>query len=285
VFPAKGGGFTDFTSWQKASGHDTGSLVADPKFKDPHNGDFTLPDDSPAFKTGFKRFDYSKAGVFGDAAWIQLAKNYKHLVWAAAPEKLPPLPFKMNDNFDSQRTKPVSKAEINDEGSKLVRISEKDAFSGKKCLEIADSKDLKYAFNPHIVFHPNYKTGIVNISFALKVQKDSGTHIEWRNAESPYKVGPSIRINNGKLFVKGIEPVDFPIGQWVKFETSAELGDNSKELWNLTLTFADGTKKEFKDLPSVHKGWKTLEWFGFCNLCQTADDSSFFIDDLQIYNK
>ncbi|MDR0871470.1 MAG: right-handed parallel beta-helix repeat-containing protein, partial [Planctomycetaceae bacterium] len=69
AFPAKNGGFTDFASWQKASEHDTGSLVADPKFKDPKHGEFTLPDDSPAFKVGFKRFDYSKAGVFGDDAW------------------------------------------------------------------------------------------------------------------------------------------------------------------------------------------------------------------------
>ncbi|MCL2743052.1 MAG: right-handed parallel beta-helix repeat-containing protein, partial [Planctomycetaceae bacterium] len=284
AFPGKEG-LISFDKWKEISGHDEGSLIADPKFKDPRNGDFTLPDDSPAFKVGFKRFDYSKAGVFGDADWIALAKNYNHPVRPVAPEKPKPVPFTMNDNFDTPRTKPVMKAEIHDEDRKLIRLSGDRPFSGGKCLEIADAKDLKFAYNPHIVFKPNYKEGKASISFALRVQKNSGTHIEWRNADNPYKIGPSIRVNGGKFLVKGIEPFAFPLDEWVKFETSAELGENSKGLWNLKLTFADGTKKEFKNLPPVHEGWKTLEWFGFCNLCQSDENSSFFIDDLVIENK
>lgn len=47
--------------WQ-TKGLDAGSLVADPLFRDPEHGDFTLPDDSPAFSLGFERFSVADAG-------------------------------------------------------------------------------------------------------------------------------------------------------------------------------------------------------------------------------
>jgi hypothetical protein len=37
--------------------------------------DFQLKPDSPAFKIGFKPFDYSKAGVYGSTAWIDKARQ------------------------------------------------------------------------------------------------------------------------------------------------------------------------------------------------------------------
>lgn len=57
VFP--GGTFKDW----RARGHDTHSLVADPRFVDPGKGDFRLQPGSPAAKIGFEPPDYSTAGV------------------------------------------------------------------------------------------------------------------------------------------------------------------------------------------------------------------------------
>lgn len=47
--------------WQ-SRGQDAHSVVADPLFKDPDNGDFTLAAGSPALKLGFKNIDTSTIG-------------------------------------------------------------------------------------------------------------------------------------------------------------------------------------------------------------------------------
>jgi hypothetical protein len=62
-------------SWEqwRAAGNDPGSVVADPLFVDPGKRDFHLRSGSPAAKIGFKPFDFSKAGVYGEPAWKQLA--------------------------------------------------------------------------------------------------------------------------------------------------------------------------------------------------------------------
>lgn len=51
-------------SWEEwlSQGNDQNSLIADPGFKDPENGDFSLPNDSPALKIGFKPFPLGQAG-------------------------------------------------------------------------------------------------------------------------------------------------------------------------------------------------------------------------------
>ena len=84
------GGKVDFLGksldqWQ-AAGHEQGSIIADPKFADPQKYDFHLAADSPALKLGFKPFDDSKAGVYGDAAWIEKAKAATYPPLEVAPD-------------------------------------------------------------------------------------------------------------------------------------------------------------------------------------------------------
>ena len=55
------GGPYDWAAWQKL-GQDLHSLVADPKFKDPRNGDFRMAKDSPALRLGFVPFDLKGVG-------------------------------------------------------------------------------------------------------------------------------------------------------------------------------------------------------------------------------
>ena len=51
----------DFSGWN-GKGLDTESLIADPLFADPENGDFTLSKNSPAFKLGFRPIDATRVG-------------------------------------------------------------------------------------------------------------------------------------------------------------------------------------------------------------------------------
>ncbi len=46
----------------KERGFEFGTVLADPKFADPENGDFTLAEDSPAFALGFRAIDTSDVG-------------------------------------------------------------------------------------------------------------------------------------------------------------------------------------------------------------------------------
>jgi parallel beta-helix repeat protein len=62
-----------FTEWQ-ASGKDTKSVVEDPKFVNPLQHDFRIQNKSMLKKIGFKPFDFTKAGVYGDEKWKKLAE-------------------------------------------------------------------------------------------------------------------------------------------------------------------------------------------------------------------
>ncbi|MBM4029432.1 MAG: hypothetical protein FJ280_29150 [Planctomycetes bacterium] len=69
--------------WREQRGQDKNSIVADPGFVDPKNYDFHLKPDSPARKIGFEPFDYTKAGVYGNPAWVAKANEvtYPPLEW------------------------------------------------------------------------------------------------------------------------------------------------------------------------------------------------------------
>lgn len=282
IFP----GGLDLAAWREKTGHDSESIIADPKFRDPENGDFTLPDDSPALRVGFKRFDYSKAGVYGDKVWIDRARNYPHPVRPPAPEKPAPLPFPAHyrDDFETLRSRPVPKASVNDEGKSLIRLSTDRPARGKQCLELAESKELKHGFNPHFYYVPHYETGTVRCAFFIRTQKNACPHVEWRDRSGPYRVGPTLRIRDGKLFVPDREPIDFPEDQWVRIEMVSDLGSDTKT-WDLTLEFADGRKQSLSAIKQGHPEWKTLDWLGFCNLAVTDETASFFLDEIDLENR
>ena len=68
--PTFPGGLT-LAQWQE-KGHDAHSIIADPKFAAPDQGDFTLPPDSPALKLGFQPIDTTQIGLVGPPAWVDL---------------------------------------------------------------------------------------------------------------------------------------------------------------------------------------------------------------------
>jgi len=75
--------------WRQQQNHDQHSIIADPGFVDAKDLDFHLKPNSPAFKIGFTPFDYSKAGVYGDAGWVKKANEatYPPLEWPPTAPK------------------------------------------------------------------------------------------------------------------------------------------------------------------------------------------------------
>jgi hypothetical protein len=72
--------------WRQQTGHDEHSTIADPMFVDAENFDFRLKPNSPAIELGFVPFDYTKAGVYGDPAWVNLARNVEFPLLELPPE-------------------------------------------------------------------------------------------------------------------------------------------------------------------------------------------------------
>ena len=67
-----------FSEWKKL-GKDKHSIIADPMFVDPMNFDFRFKNTKTAKRIGFKPFDYSRAGVYGNREWKEKALLSKDL--------------------------------------------------------------------------------------------------------------------------------------------------------------------------------------------------------------
>ena len=86
----------DRQAWQKL-GYDQHSVIADPLFVDAEDNDYRLQPDSPSPEIGFKPFDYSKAGVYGDMKWIEKAAQAEMPTLELAPS---PPPMAIHDDFE-----------------------------------------------------------------------------------------------------------------------------------------------------------------------------------------
>ncbi len=269
--------------WQ-ATGKDAGSIVADPKFVDPDHGDFRLQADSPAVSVGFKPFDYSQAGVYGDPAWVGVARGLRYPALEWAPEPPPAPPLVVRDDFETPRGKVVlPDASILDEHkSGLVTISDQAAATGKKSLKVSDAAGLQYAFDPHFYFQPNHTQGVTRCSFDLRMERGAELFHEWRDDASPYHVGPSLHVQNGKLRAGGKELIDIPTGIWVHLEIIARLGAESTGTWELTVTLPGQQPKTFSGLKSRNPDWRKLNWLGFCSVA--TQPTVFYVDNLELTN-
>ncbi|SKB99942.1 Right handed beta helix region [Parapedobacter luteus] len=68
----------DFAAWN-ARGQDRSSVIADPMFSDPKQGNFHLKSAQVARRIGFEWFDYTQSGVYGEPSWISKAQFSKQM--------------------------------------------------------------------------------------------------------------------------------------------------------------------------------------------------------------
>ncbi len=284
-----------FADWQK-KGQDGGSLVADPLFADPAKRDFRLKPGSPALALGIKSIDVSAMGVLrDDPAWRKLAETFERSPELARPERPEAPPLNIRQGFegrivDQQRPFPhgTPALTINQAPPGKPRVSLGDALrltptkhaEGKQSLLFQDSPGLPSHYYPMLSFHPNHRAGTSTVSFALYLEPKAIFIHEWRTKGNPYRTGPVMHIQNGRLTgVKGLD-VAVPTQKWIRFELSAVIGDAVTGRWNLKVTPEGELTKEFKDLPCGHPDMKTLDWVGFVS--NANEKTEFYLDDLAI---
>src|SRR5579871_246738 len=279
--PVDFGGKT-LEQWQ-ATGKDRGSLIADPGFVDPTHGDFHLKPDSPALDLGFQPFDYSQAGVYGAPAWVKRAHSYVYapVEFAPPPPPLPPLALHLD--FEHTRVgAPCPNAQNNVEGKgDSIAVTEETAFTGKRSLKITDAPGLQFVFDPHLVFLPNHVQGITTLKFAMRVDPGAIVDHEWRDwSGQPYKVGPSLTVRDGGVWVGGRELVKIPVGQGVEYTVRAGVGPQQNGVWALEVHVPGDPLRRFTDLPLGSADFHNVTWIGFVS--EATDRTVFFLDDIDL---
>jgi len=270
--------------WQ-ALGQDKDSVIADPLFVDVEHHDFRLKPDSPALKLGFKPFDYSKAGLYGDADWVAMAKGFTYPPVEIAPDPPPPPPLVVDDDFDAYPLgAPPLDAQVNVEGKgDTIAVTSETAASGKQSLKFTDVPGLQFSFDPHLVYTPSYTSGVAHCRFDIRVEPDAEVWHEYRDwSVEPYTVGPSLQIIGGKLKARDRELMEVPLGMWFRVEVTVGLGDKADGTWQIAVTLPGQETRRFTDLEVVNPGWKKLTWIGFVSNATVG--TAFYLDNLKIGN-
>ena len=163
-------------------------------------------------------------------------------------------------------------------------MTDETAAGGKRSVKIQDAPGLQAAFNPHLVYKPNYTAGQARCSFDLRLEPGAVLFHEWRSWDvNPYRIGPSIWIRDGKLTVGGRPLLDLPAGQWFHVEITAKVGTAADGKWNLTVVLPGEQPRRFPDLAVASPEFKNFTWTGWCSMA--TDKTAFYLDNLQVKNE
>jgi len=250
-------------------GLDSTARYAEPGFVDWKAGDFRLKPGSPALAMGFKPIDLSQVGIDGPAASSQ---------WGAPPPPPPPQPI--HESFDATPIgRPAADAATHSEGKgdSITACPMPDGAQGR-CIKFLDAPGLQHRFDPHLVYEPGFREGVVHFQCDLWLEAGTDMKLEWRTGRGRYRVGPSIRIvPGGRLSANSKPLLEVPTRQWLRLAIRCPLGQRAARRYDLTVAVRGREPRAFKAI-AFDRAFDHLGWLGFISLAR--DKRTFYLDNL-----
>jgi hypothetical protein len=278
-----------FAEWQR-TGRDRDSRIADPQFYDAARDDFRLKPNSPALAMGFQPIDATQVGLYGDTAWVSAPKKIKRAplpVLPPLPPAPPPRPFR--NDFESVATgkRPDGFIYAPDDRPELICVTEETAASGRKSLKFTDAANLKYGFQPHLVFTTRpYTNGVVRFACDILNSAEHPSECfvglrDYTQKKFEYREGPSIVLRaDGTLAAAGKPLTKLPLDKWIHLNVELNLSNSAQRSYRLAVTFAGEKEQVFDAVPYLHAEFSQLTWFGFSTSGKPG--AVFYVDNIHL---
>jgi hypothetical protein len=193
-----------------------------------------------------------------------------------------PPPLQFTDDFEAMPVglEPLL-AEVNTEGKgDSITVTDETAATGTRSLKVQDAAGLQFGYNPHLVYSPSLTDTVATFRFDMRLEPGVVMYHEWRDWRvDPYRVGPSLWVRDGGLWVAGERLMELPAGEWVHFEVTCGLGSRRTGAWDLTVTPGEPPRR-YQGLPNGSPEFDMLTWLGFSS---SADAPTvFYLDNFQL---
>lgn len=234
-------------------------------------------------------------GVFGDADWVSEAKSIE-------PAKMvdPPMPprygglRKFSTGFESFGVNAYlpdafrRQSTADDAGH--MRVTDRQAFAGKRSLCLFDDPKLKYGHCPHFCRSGLGATnGTIVISFALRLEPGVRVLLEGRDEKPaeraakgrPYNIVTQLLLADGKVFASADGRSNKAFGDyrpdtWVRCRLEISgLGAQPRCVY--TVTDENGKVSRIEG-SAFERPAKSLTWFGF--LTPGKSGKRWYVDDI-----
>lgn len=277
-----------FAEWQ-ALGQDAGSVVADPQFVDPENGDFRLKPGSPAFALGFKEFDYRRAGLEKEYQDLRTPPNVMPapvFAMKLPPVVEPPLGFSLDfeDVPLGMTPRGFSAAGFSPEAN--FQVSTESVFRGQRALKVTDSKSSAKSFYPMLTYTPAkpLEKGKISFSCVARLKPDAPMMLDFAfrdytkrsQPKREFTSGPSLQIHpDGRVTSGEAELTRIPLGVWVRLAIDFDFQTRSGRI----TVGGDGVEAKEKTI-SLSNDFTAFTWFSIIG--GQAIDGVAYLDDLNL---
>jgi hypothetical protein len=270
----------DFDQWKEA-GNDAGSVVADPLFADPENGDFSLQMNSPAFAQGFQPIDISRAGLVGDSEWTGFSEQFPNRPLHDVPPP-PERPVDYDFEADAAGLGPAFGGKIvTNGGGDSVLVDAQTAAGGNQSLRFTDAPGQPRKWAPHLCCTKTFSEGTVRLSFDLRNSPEApaGIQVILRQYDgASYINGLVVAVDpDGSIAVNNVSLGAIASGEWVHVEADIGLGSGFSGTCRVVL---NGQEPAARELPLMNPEFQRIDWVG---ILSTSDAATVFnIDNLKM---